>query len=317
MPIPSFLLLPTTERGWADCKPSQPLGHMFLWTAVLFLAPVAGTPAVLPKAVVKLEPPWINVLQEDAVTLTCWGPQAPGDYPTQWFYNGSSLPTQAQPSYRFKAMKNDSGEYRCQTGQTSVSDPVHLDVFSDWLLLQTPHLEFQEGESITLRCHSWRNKPLTQISFFQNGIAKKFSHANSNFSIPQANHSHSGDYYCSGIIGRTPYSSQAVAIAVQRPKESSSPLTVMIVAVVAGIAVVAIIAAIAALTYRKRKQTSGNPEHREMGETLPEDPGEYHVPLGDTVMSHPGLPDGLEPAGSGLCEFSWELLRSLRGKGEA
>ncbi|XP_053464193.1 low affinity immunoglobulin gamma Fc region receptor II-a isoform X2 [Nycticebus coucang] len=226
--------------------------------ALLLQLVPADVQAVLPKAVVKLEPPWINVLQEDAVTLTCWGPQAPGDYPTQWFYNGSSLPTQAQPSYRFKAMKNDSGEYRCQTGQTSLSEPVHLDVFSDWLLLQTPHLEFQEGESITLRCHSWRNKPLTQISFFQNGLGKKFSHANCNFSIPQANHSHSGDYYCSGIIGRTLYSSQAVAITVQRPKESSSPPMVMIVAVVAGIAVVAIIAAIAAFTYRKRKQTSAN-----------------------------------------------------------
>ncbi|XP_023366559.1 low affinity immunoglobulin gamma Fc region receptor II-b [Otolemur garnettii] len=257
MQIPSFLLLPAMDRGWADCKPFQPLGHMFLWTAVLFLAPVART-SVLPKAVVKLEPPWINVLQEDLVTLTCWGAHAPGDYRTQWFYNGSSLPTQAQPSYRFKAMQNDSGEYRCQTGQTSLSDPVHLDVFSDWLLLQTPHLEFQEGESITLRCHSWRNKPLTQISFFQNGIAKKFSHLNSSFSIPQANPSHSGDYYCKGKIGPTAHSSQSVVITVQRPKDSSSSPMVMIVAVVAGIAVVAIIAVIAALTYRKRKQTSAN-----------------------------------------------------------
>ncbi|XP_023366590.1 low affinity immunoglobulin gamma Fc region receptor II-a [Otolemur garnettii] len=121
---------------------------------LLQLGPADVQAAVLPKAVVKLEPPWINVLQEDLVTLTCWGAHAPEDYRTQWFYNGNSLPTQAQPSYRFKAMQNDSGEYRCQTGQTSLSDPVHLDVFSDWLLLQTPHLEFQEGESITLRCHS-------------------------------------------------------------------------------------------------------------------------------------------------------------------
>lgn len=53
----------------------------------------------------------------------------------------------------------------------------------------------------------------------------------------------------------------------------------------------------------------GNPEHREMGETLPEEPGEYSVPFGDSVMPHPELPDGLEPARSGSREFSWEPER--------
>ncbi|XP_069336392.1 low affinity immunoglobulin gamma Fc region receptor II-b isoform X3 [Eulemur rufifrons] len=272
MGIPAFLRLLATESSWADCKPSQPLGPMLLWTAVLFLAPVAGTPAALPKAVVRLEPPWINVLKEDDVTLTCWGAHTPGNYSTQWFHNGSSIPTQVQPSYRFKAKTNDSGEYRCQMGQSSLSDPVHLSVFSEWLVLQTPHLEFQDGETIMLRCHSWKNRPLGKISFFQNGKSKKFSYSNANFSIPQANHSHSGDYHCTGIIGQTPRSSQSVTITVQ---ESNSSPMVLIVAVVTGIAVAAIVAVVAALTYRRRKRTSalpGNPEHREMGETLPEEP---------------------------------------------
>ncbi|XP_045403155.1 low affinity immunoglobulin gamma Fc region receptor II-b-like isoform X8 [Lemur catta] len=268
MGIPAFLRLLATESSWADRKPSQPLGPMLLWTAVLLLA-------ALPKAVVRLEPPWINVLKEDDVTLTCWGAHTPGNYSTQWFHNGSSIPTQIQPSYRFKAKTNDSGEYRCQTGQSSLSDPVHLNVFSEWLVLQTPHLEFQDGETIMLRCHSWKSRPLGKISFFQNGKSKKFSYSNANFSIPQANHSHSGDYHCTGIIGQTPHSSQSVTITVQEPKESSSSPMVVIVAVVTGIAVAAIVAVVAALTYRRRKRTSalpGNPEHREMGETLPEEP---------------------------------------------
>ncbi|XP_045403157.1 low affinity immunoglobulin gamma Fc region receptor II-b-like isoform X10 [Lemur catta] len=257
MGIPAFLRLLATESSWADRKPSQPLGPMLLWTAVLLLAPVAGTPA-LPKAVVRLEPPWINVLKEDDVTLTCWGAHTPGNYSTQWFHNGSSIPTQIQPSYRFKAKTNDSGEYRCQTGQSSLSDPVHLNVFSEWLVLQTPHLEFQDGETIMLRCHSWKSRPLGKISFFQNGKSKKFSYSNANFSIPQANHSHSGDYHCTGIIGQTPHSSQSVTITVQEPKESSSSPMVVIVAVVTGIAVAAIVAVVAALTYRRRKRTSAN-----------------------------------------------------------
>ncbi|XP_069336403.1 low affinity immunoglobulin gamma Fc region receptor II-a isoform X2 [Eulemur rufifrons] len=226
--------------------------------AVLLLLASADRKTALPKAVVRLEPPWINVLREDDVTLTCWGAHTPGNYCTQWFHNGSSIPTQVQPSYRFKAKTNDSGEYRCQTGQSSLSDPVHLDVFSEWLLLQTTHLEFQDGETIMLRCHSWKNRPLGKISFFQNGKSKKFSYSNANFSIPQANHSHSGDYHCTGIIGQTPRSSQSVTITVQEPKESNSSPMVLIVAVVTGIAVAAIVAVVAALTYRRRKRTSAN-----------------------------------------------------------
>ncbi|XP_077853292.1 low affinity immunoglobulin gamma Fc region receptor II-b isoform X5 [Macaca mulatta] len=252
MGILSFLPVLATESDWADCKSSQPWGHMLLWTAVLFLA-------APPKAVLKLEPPWINVLREDSVTLTCGGAHSPDSDSTQWFHNGNLIPTHTQPSYRFKANNNDSGEYRCQTGRTSLSDPVHLTVLSEWLALQTPHLEFREGETIMLRCHSWKDKPLIKVTFFQNGISKKFSHMNPNFSIPQANHSHSGDYHCTGNIGYTPYSSKPVTITVQVPSMGSSSPIGIIVAVVTGIAVAAIVAAVVALIYCRKKRISANP----------------------------------------------------------
>uniref|UniRef100_A0A8C0ZRY8 Ig-like domain-containing protein n=1 Tax=Castor canadensis TaxID=51338 RepID=A0A8C0ZRY8_CASCN len=180
--------------------------------------------AALPKAVVKLEPPWIQVLQEDSVTLRCQGSHDLSNHSTQWFHNGSPIPTQVQPSYEFKAKTNDSGEYRCQMIQTSLSDPVHLGVISDWLLLQTPQLVFQEGETILLRCHSWRNNLLNKIIFYQNGKSKKFSHFSGNLSIPKANHSHSGDYYCKANIGKTSYTSQSVTITVQGAMRSFSSL---------------------------------------------------------------------------------------------
>ncbi|XP_014638757.1 PREDICTED: low affinity immunoglobulin gamma Fc region receptor III-like isoform X1 [Ceratotherium simum simum] len=186
-------------------------------TVLLLLASVRGGAANLPKAVVSLEPPWINVLREDTVTLKCQGAHTPGNDYTQWFHNGSSITTQVQPSYSFKARNNDSGDYKCQTGQTSLSDPVHLDVVSDWLLLQTTRLVFQDGEPILLRCHSWRSKPLYKVTFYQNGKSKKFSHLNSSFSIRQANLSHSGMYHCTGVIGQMLHTSQPVNIIVQGP----------------------------------------------------------------------------------------------------
>ncbi|XP_043423463.1 low affinity immunoglobulin gamma Fc region receptor II-like isoform X1 [Prionailurus viverrinus] len=271
MQIPSTRPLPAARSDRAECVPCPPLGDMLLWTALLFLGPVLGTPG-LPKAVVDLEPPWILVLREDNVTLKCQGAHTAGDHSIRWFHNGSSIPTQVRPNYSFKATEKDRGEYACQTDQTSLSDPVYLDVFSDWLVLQTPSLVFQKGEPIVLRCHSWRNKPLYKITFFQNGKSKQFSPMNSTFSIPRANLSHSGEYHCTGLIGKSLQASQPVAITVQGSSWSDSSVTVMIAVTVAGVAAVAILAAVVAWFRHRQKQTSGYPEHREMGETLPEEP---------------------------------------------
>ncbi|XP_008983035.3 low affinity immunoglobulin gamma Fc region receptor II-a isoform X3 [Callithrix jacchus] len=186
-----------------------------LLTVLLLLASADSQAAAPPKAVLKLEPPWINVLQEDSVTLTCQGAHSPESDSTQWFHNGNLIPTQMQPSYTFKTNNNDSGVYRCQTSRSSLSDPVNLTVLSEWLAIQTPRLEFQEGETIMLRCHSWKDKPLVKVTFFQNGKSKKFSRLNTSFAIPQANHSHSGDYHCAGSIGHTLHSSKPVTITVQ------------------------------------------------------------------------------------------------------
>ncbi|KAM8817651.1 low affinity immunoglobulin gamma Fc region receptor III-like isoform 2-T2 [Rhynchonycteris naso] len=198
----------------------QPLGVFLL----LLLASADRGTAPFPKAVVSLEPPWFNVLQEDDVTLNCLGAHSPGDRSTKWFHNGIIIPNQVQPSYSFKANLSDQGDYSCQTAQTNLSDPVYLNVTADWLLLQTPRLVFQEGEPIMLRCHRWRNQPLYRVIFYQDGKHKGFFTVNSNFSIPQANTSHSGKYHCIGHGRNTRYTSHPVSITVQGPATMSIPL---------------------------------------------------------------------------------------------
>ncbi|TKC38850.1 hypothetical protein EI555_020156, partial [Monodon monoceros] len=118
-----------------------------------------------------------------------------------------------------------------------------------------------------------------------NGRSKTFSHLHSNFSIPQANLSHSGEYHCTGFIGHTVHSSQPVTITVQGGNSvqmkggekrgsslSNSLLVTITVAVVAWIAAMAVAGAIVAWFCLRRKKISGTLEHREMGETLPEEP---------------------------------------------
>lgn len=103
----------------------------FSFSKVICPCPFCSPPSTgLPKATLSLDPPWVNVLQGDNVTLTCRGAPGPGSPATRWFHNGNFLETQAQSSYSLTANSGDSGNYTCHTAQTSLSDPVHLDVVS-------------------------------------------------------------------------------------------------------------------------------------------------------------------------------------------
>lgn len=74
-----------------------------------------------------LEPPWNRILTLDSVTLKCQGDQSPGDDSTQWLHNGTLI--SSQTSYFIKAASvENSGEYRCRTDLSELSDPVQLEV---------------------------------------------------------------------------------------------------------------------------------------------------------------------------------------------
>ncbi|XP_014638760.1 PREDICTED: low affinity immunoglobulin gamma Fc region receptor III-like [Ceratotherium simum simum] len=186
-------------------------------TALLLLVS-SGTRAADPsKAVVSLDPQWNRVLRNDKVTLKCQGTYPLGDNSTQWLHNGKFISNQS-PSYLIAAARiEDSGEYRCRTGLSALSDPVQLEVHTDWLLLQATRWVFQEGEPIRLRCHSWKNTPVHNVQYFQDGRGKKFFHENSDFYIPNATREHSGSYFCRGLIGRKNESSTAVNIIIRGP----------------------------------------------------------------------------------------------------
>ncbi|XP_006873494.1 PREDICTED: low affinity immunoglobulin gamma Fc region receptor III-like [Chrysochloris asiatica] len=181
----------------------------------LLLVVSAGLQADPLKAVVSLDPPWYSVLSEDRVTLKCQGSYKFGDNSTQWWHNGNLISNQTS-SYLISAARiEDSGEYRCQTDLTARSDPVQLEVHTGWLLLQAVKSVFQEGDTISLRCNSWRNKTVYKVTYHQNGRSQKYFHQNSIFQILNATHNHSGSYFCRGLIGTLNTSSETINITVQ------------------------------------------------------------------------------------------------------
>lgn len=199
---------PWASPGAGPAGPRQPRA----------LTPCSPTSAAdVPKALVLLDPPWASVLKDDHVTLKCQGLHPAGDNTTQWLHNGSLLSSQA-PAYTITAARaEDGGEYRCQTGLSSLSDPVQLHVHLGWLVLQAPRWVFQEGEPIQLRCHSWKNNKLHKVTYLQNGRGLRYFHQNSDLHIPEATRNHSGSYFCRGLIGHHNMSSETVTITVQGP----------------------------------------------------------------------------------------------------
>ncbi|KAM6168264.1 high affinity immunoglobulin gamma Fc receptor I [Erethizon dorsatum] len=189
---------------------------MWLLTALLLWVPVGGQVADFTKAVIILQPPWVNVFREENVALWCEGPHLPGNNSVQWLLNGTAIQTSTPRHSITAASFSDSGEYTCQTGLSARSDPVQLEIHGAWLLLQPSSRVLTEGEPLTLRCHGWKNKLVYNVVFYQSGKPIKFSYRDSAFTILKTNVNHSGTYHCSGK-GKSPdcFTSTGVAVTVK------------------------------------------------------------------------------------------------------
>nr|XP_039316136.1 high affinity immunoglobulin gamma Fc receptor I isoform X3 [Saimiri boliviensis boliviensis] len=176
---------------------------MWLLTVLLLWVPVDGQ--VDPtKAGITLQPPWVSVFQEETVTLQCVGPRVPGNSATLWFLNGTATPT-STPSYSIaSASDRDSGEYRCRTGLSVLSDPVQLEVRRE--LFPAPVLKASvtspllEGNLVTLSCETnlLRQRPGLQLSFafYMGSKTLQGRNTSSEYQILAARSEDSGLYWC-------------------------------------------------------------------------------------------------------------------------
>ncbi|XP_027726949.1 Fc receptor-like protein 4 isoform X3 [Vombatus ursinus] len=181
---------------------------MLLWALLLILA-------ISKKAVVHLSPPWTTIFKGEKVTLTCHGfnSSKPG---TTWWYENQQL----RDSWSTNSIEtNQTGEYRCQTQDSALSDPVNLVVSSDLLILQVPYSVF-EGDTLVLRCQGRDHvETATNVTYYKNGRISSYFLKYSNFSIPRVGLSYSGKYHCTGVFRGTFFaqkrSSRKVNLQVQ------------------------------------------------------------------------------------------------------
>uniref|UniRef100_A0A8D2D1T4 Fc receptor like A n=1 Tax=Sciurus vulgaris TaxID=55149 RepID=A0A8D2D1T4_SCIVU len=124
---------------------------------------------------------------------------------------------------------NDPRESDFQVKGYTFSEPFHLIVSYDWLILQGPAAPIFEGDPLVLRCRAWQDWPLTQITFYRDGSALGPPGPNREFSIAVVQEADSGHYHCSAIFRSpgpgSPETASTVAITVQGPSRSATSPT--------------------------------------------------------------------------------------------
>nr|XP_048308627.1 Fc receptor-like B [Myodes glareolus] len=190
-----------------------------MWTlaALLLLVPSSGQAATLEKPILSLHPPWTTIFKGERVTLRCDGyhPLLLELRPisTLWYLGHVLL-----PSHKKSIEVQTPGVYRCQTRGAPVSDPIHLSVSNDWLILQVPYAPVFEGEPLVMRCRGWYDKVVYKLHYYHDGQAVRYFHSSTNYTVLQARASDSGHYQCSGTmripVESAPMFSSKVAVTV-------------------------------------------------------------------------------------------------------
>ncbi|XP_004640053.1 high affinity immunoglobulin epsilon receptor subunit alpha [Octodon degus] len=220
-------------------------GSALLWLALLFFSPDEMLTAPQ-KTVITLSPPWNRIFEGESVTLTCSKNNHTSDSSTKWFHNDTNSATTTSKYTIVNATLQDSGKYECQYQNLRRSQPVHLEVCKNWLLLQTSAEMVPEGESLSLRCHGWKNVTIYKPIYYKDGQAFKYCYENSvSITIATMGLPNSGTYHCSGFFSPKHweedyrYYSEPLMITVQKAHPSkyiwlqlTIPLLVMILLLV-------------------------------------------------------------------------------------
>ncbi|XP_046538579.1 high affinity immunoglobulin epsilon receptor subunit alpha [Equus quagga] len=201
-----------------------PMGSPALLWITFLLFSLDGVPAAIRKSTVSLNPPWNRIFRGENVTLTCnENKPLKGNF-TEWTYNNTTLEVTTSSLHITNASPRSSGEYRCRNNELNLSEAVHLEVFSDWLLLQASAEEVIEGKALVLRCRGWKDWKVFKVIYYKDGKPLEYWYENKNISIESATTENSGTYYCEGAFNfkRTSerYTSDPLNITVKKAEQS-------------------------------------------------------------------------------------------------
>uniref|UniRef100_A0A8U7NT20 Uncharacterized protein n=1 Tax=Corvus moneduloides TaxID=1196302 RepID=A0A8U7NT20_CORMO len=214
-PRPSASLV--SPRGDATSPPRCP--HPTLALAGWCPLSPAGTQTTQ----LLVQPPWTPPVLWDRVTLTCQGSGTAAA--TTWYKDGQRWWLQGPDRFRV----TESGTYQCDRPGTGLSPSVS--VSNAWLVLQVPARALLEGDTVTLRCRSWQDNPVTSVSFYREEKQLQRFRNGTELSLSPLRLHHSGRYRCRGWVesslsrGRKESVSAPVTVKVHGEHPTAATLT--------------------------------------------------------------------------------------------
>ncbi|KAM6154328.1 LOW QUALITY PROTEIN: Fc receptor-like protein 3 [Erethizon dorsatum] len=206
------LFLTAEHSGNYSSEADNGLGAQSETVSLSIFAPGREQSGVPPKAVLLLHPHWSTTFKGETVILRCMDFHSPTKGYISWLYNKKLLNTVSE-SITIRA----SGNYQCKTSGSSLSDPVHVESSSDWLILQGPHPVF-EGDDVILRCQGKEEENTVKKNYYKDG-EKLHGSYNSDFITINSVSMDPGAYHCTAsrkILGLPwPKSSKPLRMQVQ------------------------------------------------------------------------------------------------------
>lgn len=148
------------------------------------------------KPVLSLYPNWDKVLRNDQVTLTCNDQRS---MTFSWYKDNVKLSSTGESLRVFAHRDKDIGYYQCQGESGEKSNPVHLDVFFVWLILQVP-VSIHEGDSVTLKCKMWNSGTAVNTTFYKDENMIQFLGSETNLKLGTVSKNATGKYKCTRFI---------------------------------------------------------------------------------------------------------------------
>ncbi|CAN8175624.1 unnamed protein product [Coccothraustes coccothraustes] len=135
----------------------------------------------------------------DPVTLRCSVQVGSAPVTFTWLHNGQEV---AQgPLLEFGATNvGHSGTYQCMATNQADEHRVFR-ALSPELALEVPARALLEGDTVTLRCRSWEDNPITSVSFYHEEEELGVFPNGTQLSLSPLQLSHSGRYSCKGQVG--------------------------------------------------------------------------------------------------------------------
>ncbi|XP_069805630.1 Fc receptor-like protein 5 [Dendropsophus ebraccatus] len=144
---------------------------------------------------VSFTPNWNKILVGEQINITCIEePNRQTHDQYGWYKNDVKLRDNERHLMVQYVKEESDVKYECQIGDSEKSDPVHLQVIAGLIILQAPPVVY-EGDTISLRCHSYATLP--GVTFYGNDgkVIKHFPN-NAQLRIDTVKPKDSGTYRC-------------------------------------------------------------------------------------------------------------------------